>query len=87
MLKQQNPCSNNEIHMPFEHVFWLKCINLIGYCDVTSVFSVETNMTDDKEIPHFWWVCKLFMLLVKRFSMESGKHVREMDTSLNPTFI
>ena len=26
MFKQQNPCSNHEIHVPFEHGFWLKSV-------------------------------------------------------------
>ena len=41
MFKQQNPSSNQEIHVPFEHEFWLKSINIIGQCDMMSMANVE----------------------------------------------
>ena len=31
-LKQQNPCSNNEIHVLFEHGFYLKSLNWALIC-------------------------------------------------------
>ena len=35
VIKQQNPCSNQEIIVPFEHGFWLKSVDVIGQCHVT----------------------------------------------------
>ena len=43
VFKQQNPCSNHEIHVPFEHGFRLKSVDVIGQYDVTSLCSVETK--------------------------------------------
>ena len=42
-FKQQNPCSRHEIHVPFEHGFWLKPVLVIGQCDMTSLCSEETK--------------------------------------------
>ena len=53
-FKRQIPCSNHEIHVPFEHGFWLKSVDTIGHFDMTSLFSSETNMADTQEIPCFW---------------------------------
>ena len=43
VFKQQTYMYVLEIHVPFEHGFWLKFVDLIGQCGVTSVCSVETN--------------------------------------------
>ena len=34
VFKQQNPCSNHEVHMLFEHGFCPKSIEVIGQYDV-----------------------------------------------------
>ena len=43
MFKQQNSCSNHEIHVPFEHGVRLKFVDVIGQCGVTSLCSVDTK--------------------------------------------
>ena len=48
MFKQQNPCSNNEIHVPFEHGFWPT-----SQCDVTSFVSSRNKMADVEEALRF----------------------------------
>ena len=45
----RQPCSNSKTHvqimkyMLFESGFWLKCIDVIGQYDLTSLCSVETK--------------------------------------------
>ena len=41
MFKQQNPCSNHQIHVPFEHGFWTRSVDVIVQCDMTSLCSVK----------------------------------------------
>ena len=54
LFKQQNLCSNHEIHVPFEHEFGLKSVDVIGQCDVTSLCSVETKWPALKKTRGFW---------------------------------
>ena len=49
MFKQQNPCSNNEIHVPFEHGFWpTSLVNATR----RHVFR-RNKMADGEEAPRF----------------------------------
>ena len=52
VFKQHNPCSNHEIHVLFEHGFWLKSIEVVGQCDVTSLFC-RNKMADTECAPQF----------------------------------
>ena len=58
MVKQQYPCSNNEIHMQFEHGFWLKSVNIIGHCHM---------MIDTEEAPQFSMSFYVVMLFSRDF--------------------
>ena len=49
MFKQQNPCSNHEIHVPFEHGFWPT--SLVNATDVMCF--VLNKMADVEEAPRF----------------------------------
>ena len=66
MFKQQNPCSKHEIPVMFEHGFWLKSVDIIGQCDVTSVFR-GNKMADVDEAPQFFNVFTLIMLFLRYF--------------------
>ena len=101
MFKQQNRCTNHEIHVLFEHDFCLKSVDVIGQC--VSVF-LRNKMADAHEIlwflVNFYVVNIIFQQDIKLNSCEntrilikhayfnaSQKHVRVMYTPLNPTFI
>ena len=43
VFKQHNPFSNHEIHVAFEHGFWLKSFDVPGQWDVMSLCSVKTK--------------------------------------------
>ena len=39
-----------KIHMPFEHRFWLKSVDLIGHSNLMLLFAVETMMAYAQEV-------------------------------------
>ena len=51
LFKQRNPCSNHEIHVPFEHGF-----DIIGQCGAMSLFHRNKIAKVDKA----WWFSKSF---------------------------
>ena len=54
MFKQQNPCSNHEIHVLFEHGFW----------PTSMVNAIETKWPTLKKLRVFSEFFTLFMLFV-----------------------
>ena len=60
VFKQQKPCSNHEIHMPFEHGFWLKSVDI-------TVFR-RNKMADNEEalcfLLSFYFVNVIFKIFM-----------------------
>ena len=50
VFKQHNPYSNHEIHVPFEHGFWLKSVDVIGQCKVTPLCPAKTDWPTLKKL-------------------------------------